>query len=200
VAFKVRNYFRLGNDFINRKFTFRNQLKMPFKAYRLILLILGFSLALISCQKPCSDEGKEEYGNQNFKIEYYYQDSTGSYNLLLPDPNPIGLNYNPGLVRVFLDSLGFSGTYTEPYQTPCVPLSGYCGPFIWGTGRVVGKVYKYTYLLQESNTNLNDYFRVEFLMQADKCKTFFSYINYYYNDQLLPEYKDSQDATVRILR
>lgn len=171
---------------------------MKFSRLGTICLIILFMAGLWSCRTTpkCEDDGADKYGDQEFNVVFVRIDSVNCPpdTCLVKDivlgssKNP---SYNATLITVLLDTTGNTGSniiFEQP-NSYCDNGLRKCGPYRYGTlDRVVGRDYNFVYSFIHNQTQMMGRVKVNFQMRADECKTFFSKINYYYNNNLLPEY------------
>jgi len=173
--------------------------------FRLGLLIIVMSISgmfFTGCEDECDPSLNEEVGDEFFTLEYR---TPGGQNYLTDI-------FNPSEVFVYLDTTG--GRIPEPPIELIRPAfkDGKFGPFRF-TQRFInpaldqvngiafdGVVHTFDYHIYKGEDFGEDVLRVEFLLEVDQCNRKWKMIRYFFNERLLDEFNEVQQAEIVIVQ
>ncbi len=165
------------------------------------LVFLAAWVIFSGCSEDCDPSLNEEIGDEFFTIEYQ---------------TPAGQNYlteiyNTSEVFVYLDTTG--GRIPEPPIELIRPAfkDGKFGPFRY-TERFInqaldqvnqisfdGVLHQFDYHIYKGEEFGEDVLRVEFFLEVDECNRRWNTIRYFFNERLLDEFRDVQQAEIVIV-
>ncbi|MDX1906826.1 MAG: hypothetical protein SF053_07300 [Bacteroidia bacterium] len=164
-----------------------------------MLIAVCLVAAMTGCQDPCDPTLNPGIGDEYFTVTYLSPAGT----------NYLTSTYNPAGIVVYLDSTG--GADPTPDYKLIRPgyTGGAFGPFAY-TGSFISAIdnrinfpllfqrnFAYDYYIKKDTYGV-DTLRVEFLLGADECNYFWSYIRYYHNGDRLTQYDNQPKADIVI--
>ena len=172
-----------------------------------LILCLSAILFLQACHREpvCDDTGSVRYGNQSADIRLVRYDSVPcGAGICLQKDTVLGSwvptdRYSGVHLSVELDTLGGTQPHmVYPAGSICSDVTRRCGKFAFGTSdKVIGRSYHYVYSLLHADS-LMGRLAIRFRLGADPCRTRFSRLDYYWKDQLLPEYSQQMTPVIEV--
>lgn len=166
---------------------------------RVLFVSLCAMVGLTACEDPCEGVQDDPIGGEYFSVTYLdnsganylesiyrqselvvYVDTSGGTN---PNPNYIRLRpgYENGKFGLFTFTKFFEDAATDEVdQTE-----------LWN------RPLRFDYYIKKDTFGL-DKFSVEFLRGVNDCRSFWTYIRYYQNDQLLGQYDGQRQVEITI--
>lgn len=164
-----------------------------------LCLIVTLSLLLTSCQDACEGIVDDPIGGEYFSVTYVtpsgenyldniyrtselivYVDTSGGRN-----PNPNYIRLRPGYQNGAFGLFDYTAFFKNPATDEVEQIE------LWN------RPLRFDYYIKKDTFGL-DKFSVEFLRGVNDCRSFWTYIRYYQNDQLLPQYDGQRQVEITI--